>query len=319
MNRPLVSYFLSLFFCILWVPSLGAADSWTLLTGESYTGEVVSPDARGGVIRKADGSGVTDRIGWTNFSQESLKTLGNQPKTKRFVESFIEPEIAEPSTRAPALDIKVKIPPRPPRPARPASLTALFSSGLSATILILLYLANLYAGFEAGVFRNYSPLLAAGVAAVLPGLGPLLFLCLPRKLPKAAEEMDETQRAAAEAPIAHSSSSGAAQDSTGDPAESGGAQESGRQQKQVFTRGQFTFNRRFVETKFAGFIRAVPADPERHQTLWVKSTRGEYSGNRIVRVTPEEIHLQLSHGGGAQDVAIQFSEITEIQIRPKEV
>ncbi len=87
---------------------------------------------------------------------------------------------------------------------------------------------------------------------------------------------------------------------------------------QVFQRGQTTFNRRFFETKLAGFLRMVPSESEKNMLLHVKSARGEHVASRISRVTPDELYLQVVKGGASTDVMIPFSEISEVQIRHKE-
>src|SRR5260370_35531975 len=55
-------------------------------------------------------------------------------------------------------------------------------------MLLILYLANIYAGYEISIFRNQPAALVAGVAAVAPVVGPIVFLCLPQRIPKGAEE-----------------------------------------------------------------------------------------------------------------------------------
>ena len=51
----------------------------------------------------------------------------------------------------------------------------------------------------------------------------------------------------------------------------------------LFQRGQFTFNRRFIETKFSGFFGIVRRDAEKDMILLIKSTRGEFPASRITR------------------------------------
>ena len=52
----------------------------------------------------------------------------------------------------------------------------------------------------------------------------------------------------------------------------------------TYQRGQFTFNRRFFETKFPGFFGVVRRDSEKDLVLVVKSARGLYVGQRIARI-----------------------------------
>jgi hypothetical protein len=86
----------------------------------------------------------------------------------------------------------------------------------------------------------------------------------------------------------------------------------------VYKRGQFTFNRRFFETKFAGFLRMVPAEAEKDMVLQVRSGRGEHVGTRIARIMPNEIHLQVTKNGASAEVIIPFVEISEIIVRHKD-
>ncbi len=44
----------------------------------------------------------------------------------------------------------------------------------------------------------------------------------------------------------------------------------------IYQRGQFTFNRRFIETKFPGFFGVVRRDADKDMVLIIKSSRGEY-------------------------------------------
>jgi hypothetical protein len=86
----------------------------------------------------------------------------------------------------------------------------------------------------------------------------------------------------------------------------------------VYTRGQFTFNRRFFETKMPGFFRVVPNDAEKDLVLYVKSTRGEFVGKRIPRITQTELYLQVFKGDATADEMIPFTEIHEVQVRHKD-
>jgi hypothetical protein len=86
----------------------------------------------------------------------------------------------------------------------------------------------------------------------------------------------------------------------------------------VFPRGQFTFNRRFFETKFAGFLKLVPGEAERDKVIHVKSARGEYTGHRLAKVDQNELFLQVRKGNATEDVMIPFNEIFEVQVKPKD-
>ena len=86
----------------------------------------------------------------------------------------------------------------------------------------------------------------------------------------------------------------------------------------VYPRGQFTFNRRFFETKFAGFLKMVPGEAERDKVIYVKCARGEYTGHRFAKVDQNELYLQVKKGNATEDVMIPFNEIFEVQVKPKD-
>jgi len=134
-------------------------------------------------------------VGWTNFTQEAIKELAKDPKAKAFVEPYLELDETE-TEKKPSLVIKPKPHDRLARPDPKAGTGAMFSSGISVLLFLLLYAGNIYAGFEIAIFRNYHPGLVCGIAAAAPILGPVLFLCLPTRLQKshgeiAAEQMAE--------------------------------------------------------------------------------------------------------------------------------
>ena len=81
----------------------------------------------------------------------------------------------------------------------------------------------------------------------------------------------------------------------------------------------FQINRRFFETKMAGFMRMVPSDAEKDMLIHLKSSRGQYIGTRIVRLMPNELYLHVAKAGASQDVMVPYNEIAEIQIRHKDL
>src|SRR5262249_9649950 len=82
---------------------------------------------------------------------------------------------------------------------------------------------------------------------------------------------------------------------------------------QTFKRGEFTFNRRFMETKFPGFFRVVQNEADRDLVLAVRIGKTEHVAKRITRISSNEMHVQLLAGG--KEVMVPFAEITEVQIR----
>jgi hypothetical protein len=316
MTRRLVAFLACIAVCA-GLSARAAAASFPLSNGRTLEGEPISFTAQGMVVKLADGT-FAERVGWTNFTQEALKVLAKNPKAKQFVEPYLEVEETEDASKKPAVEVKAAIPDRLERPDPKAGFSALFTSSVTITLFLLLYAANIYAAFEIAIFRNYPAALVCGVAAVVPVLGPILFICLPTRLQKtqdelAAESMAQHMvEAEGHAPLhvgAHAADAG--EQGAAPPVPTGPA-------VTVYSRGQTTFNRRFFETKFAGFLRVVPGEAERDMIIHIRSARGEYSGSRLTRIMPNELCLQVSKGGATSDVMIPFTEIMEIQVRHKD-
>jgi hypothetical protein len=146
------------------------------------------------------------------------------------------------------------------------------------------------------------------VAAFVPIVGPAIFLAMPTRrqhveeLPVEAPVVDEVAPVIEAAPAAAVEQ--VAQPSLPQPV--------------VYPRGQFTFNRRFFETKFAGFMKMVPGEAERDKVIQIKSARGEYTGQRFSKIEPNEVYLQIKKGTVSEDVMLPFSEIFEVTIKHKD-
>ena len=98
----------------------------------------------------------------------------------------------------------------------------------------------------------------------------------------------------------------------------GGDQKSAIPETIVYQRGQFTFNRRFIETKFPGFFGVIRRDADRDMVLVIKCSRGEYIGQRISRIAANDLHLQVQRGHATEEIMIPFVEIKEIQVKHKD-
>jgi hypothetical protein len=295
--------------------SVATAATFVLNDGSTLTGEPISYNAQGVVMKTADGN-FAPRAGWTNFTQEALKELAKDPKAKVFVEPFLDIEEPE-ADKKPALQIKPKPHDRLDRPDPKAGMGAMFSSPIIIVLFLLLYVGNIYAALEIAVFRNYHPGLVCGIAAVAPVLGPVIFLCIPTRLQKSHDELaaeSMAQHTPEEVQLAYTHPGGQ------EGAEGDAAADAAPAQPKITTyqRGQTTFNRRFFETKFSGFLRMVPGDAEKDKVIYIRSSRGEHVGNRLTRIQPNELFLQVQKGDATADVIIPFNEIFEIQIRPKE-
>lgn len=285
------------------------------LNGGELTGEPISFDGRGVIVRKADGS-FSDRVGWTNFTQAALKQLATNPKARDFASIFIEPE-EEPPEKKEAQEIKPKPVPRLERPDPKAGFGALFASPLMLAVFFLFYAANVYAAFEVSIFRNYPAALVCGVSVVAPVVGPAIFLCMPTRLVE--EPQTEMQAAEEQAPQQfHVGEQPVPGMPPPPPPPGGGPAAPGQSPGTVYARGQFTFNRRFFETKMAGFLRVVPGEAEKDMVIEIKSARGDYVGTRLAKLTPNELYLQIEKAGAIAEVMIPFNELNEVKIRPKD-
>ncbi len=306
--------FLSIF--ALWLCGqiiIARADNFPLADGTSVGGDIVSFDDFGIKFRSADGT-YSDRIPWAKFSQEGLKQLSDNPKIKPLVEPFVEIPLSE---RPKKPEIKVHEVSKLARPAPQSFFGALFSSSVGLFALALIYAGNVYSGYEIAVFRARPKALVMGVAAVLPIIGPIIFLCMPMPVQTASVE----EQAAVEAQAAADAATFAV---PGQPVVTEGVQavESSEVQPkkpaaQVFQRGQFTFNRRFIETKFAGFFGAVRHGAEKDQLLIVKTGTGQFIAERITRISSADMHLEVIQEGAIQEIMVPFAQILEMQIQSK--
>jgi hypothetical protein len=301
----------------LWLCGLLAAvhaATFSLADGTSLTGDIVQFNDVGIIFRTPDDK-YTERMPWTKFSQDGLKQLSAaDPKIEPLVEPFIEiPE----SERPPKPEIKIQDVTRLELPPKQSLIGALFSSSVGLVALLLIYAANIYAGFEAAIFRVRPIGLGIGVAAVLPVLGPVIILSLPTVVQTEAApaesviESEEQKFSVPGTPSVEEINIVAA--SWQAPGTASGAPPA-----QVFQRGQFTFNRRFFETKFPGFFSVVRRDIDKDMVLVVKTMRGEFLVQRIVRIAQDDVHFQITKGEASYEEMVPFAEIQEIQLKHKD-
>ena len=319
----LIAWFLALAWGL--VAATGRAETYQLTTGTTITGEMLPTSANDAGVQVKVGDGKYERVPWGNFSQEDLKKLKENPKLEPFVDPFIEITAEE---RIKKTEVPIKQPLRLERPARQSFFGALFSSGLGLCLALVLYAATIYAGFEVAVFRGHPVALVAGLSAIpfLGVLAPIIFGAMPTRMQPVAQTW-ETAPAAAPGQAAAAAGADVVNPMQGETAApTGGLKLHSEPQEAkpalppttTFQRGQFTFNRRFIETKFAGFFGVVRRDAERDMVLLVKSARGEYTGDRITRITGNDLHLQVHQGQASQEVMIPFQDIKEIQLKHKD-
>src|SRR5262249_3741684 len=254
------------------------AGAYKLANGETLNGEVLPTSANDQGVQVKVGEGEYQRVPWANFSQDDLKNFAKNQRMQPFVEPFIEPN---PEEKVKKTEVHIKPPPRLERPARQSLFGAFFSSGLGIFIMLLLYAATIYAGFEVAIFRAQPPLLVCGLSAV-PFLGifaPIVFLILSTNVKGGAEPVEAPSTveavphpaAEAEAAVNPMLDEKAAHPSSLRLAHSE-EPKSTLPETITYQRGQFTFNRRFFETKFPGFFGVVRREAEKDLVLVIKSS-----------------------------------------------
>jgi hypothetical protein len=303
--------FIGLLWCG-WLVLPARAETFLLNDSQTLTGEAVSFSERGVVIKLESGA-YAERTAWDKFSQDALKKLALIPRAKVFAEPLIEQPIEdEKEKQAEKIAIVIKTDyPRLERPAPQSFLQALFSSGVGVLAVMLIYAANIYAGYEVSIFRARPPGLVCGVSAALPVLGPLIFLCLPTQV---ESKVDLVQEPAIEKETYHVA--GVMEEA--ELANAAMGLEPAIPATHTYPRGQFTFNRRFFETKFPGLFTVVKREEDRDMLLSVKTPRGTFVTVRITRVTSKEIHLLVQKRSGTEEVMVPFGEIQEVVWKHKD-
>lgn len=295
-------------------PLLGA--EFRLMNGDVVRGEAVSFNDDGLVVR-LDIGGHTPRISWSKLTQETLQQLAANPEAAGYVEPFIEiPPV--PKEKKEKKQIPIKPAPRVERVESP-NFFASFATPAGLMILVVLMAANLYAAYEIARFRYRPPGLVCGLSILFPVVAPAIFLAMPPSEPEELQDAALTEAAGAAlaagkattGPLAKmpmASGLSIAQDKS--------SASSAAAVPQTFKRGEYTFNRRFMETKFPGFFRVVVGEAEKDLVLAVRVGRDEHVAKRISRISSNEMHVQLARGGS--EVLVPFAEISEIQIRHKD-
>ncbi len=305
------------------------AKEFKLIDGSTIYGEVSGFDDNG-VVFKLDTGGFSKRTSFSKFDQDSLKLLAENAKLKPQVEPFIEipPEaIVKPKPK----EIVIKEVQRVERPAGRTTFFSSFTAPLGLAVLGALYLANLLAGYEIAIYRNRPVAVVCSLSALLPLLGPLIFMASPTLTSHSGDTAAETVGELGEpgpAVAPPGSKSGATSRKLGSPApqqpgaglrvadhSKGGA--AGKGESKAYNRGDYTFNRRFIETQFAGFFRVVPSEAEKDLVIVFKTQKQEYIGRRISRISSNDLFLQLQAGGGTKEVSVAFAEIAQIEVRQK--
>jgi hypothetical protein len=291
------------------------ADTFQLTDGTSLSGDVVKYDDSGVLVRTAED--IYTNVIWTRFSQNALRQLAQHPKIRPYAQPFI---IIPSSDRASKKQIKTQEVSRLQVPPKTPLFAALFSSSVGLVVMLLIYGANLYAAMEIAICRSRPIGVVMGVAAVLPVMGPIIFLSLPVPAGPAEEPAAGTEPETLAVPgvtpvptlvqppggihIADASwRKTTSAEKTPSP--------------QIFPRGKFIFNRRFFETRFAGFFTIVRPEADKDMVLLLKTPRGQFEIQRITRIAANDIHFEIMQGAARQEVMIPFGIIQEVQLKHK--
>ena len=271
--------------------------------GTSFTGQIIKFDANGLMLRV--GNDTYTNLMWGRFSQASLKQLAKSRKIAPYVSVFIIPTQSQLPHRK-----KINVQPvnRLALPPHPSLIGGLFGSALGWLILLLLYGANLYAGYEVSIIRARPAAQVIGVSAILPVIGPILFLSMSVKI-EPEEELEPLMPAAPEAAGSAEATPAAEEVQVVDAA---WKKEQEKPKPQVFARGKFTFNKRFVETKFGNYVGTPKGDALKF-SMAVKTSKTEFAVERITMVTATEVIFEAKEKG---QTAVPFPEIQEIQLIP---
>jgi hypothetical protein len=323
-------FILALWMGLLWQGA--RAGSYALTDGTRVSGDPINYDETGVLLKIGEGA-YSPRISWGKFTGEALRQLRDDainPQQRAIVELMVFDDI--PSHKAKFPDITVKPIETPDRPSGHAGVLALFTSPLGWVMLLILYGTNLFAAYEVAMFRNQPWPTVCGLAAI-PLLGvasPIYFLALPSR-PFPQDESSPSGGAAAQAPyaprplssVAPVASEGFALFGARGPAAPNPVATAPPQEDLpapvVYQRGDFLFNRRFFETKLAGFFRVVLSEADKDLLIHIKAARGDFVGKRISRITPTELYLQVFKESATADEMIPFAEILEVQIRHKDL
>jgi hypothetical protein len=293
--------------------SLRAAE-YKLIDGTSLSGEIITAD-KDGFLLKLEGGGYSTKTDWGKLTDESLVEMAKQPKARKFVEPYvIQP--SEEAVQTKPKELKLTAPARVARPEVKKSVAgAVFSTG-GLFFLGLVYLANIFFAFEVARFRWRKPVLVCGLAAVLPVVGPLIFLAMPKWQPP--EEVNATAEAMQQTTLTVNDSGPSLVSQMGLRA-GGGSGTTGHAATgdlpRVFARADFNFNRRFFETQFADFLPSADGSAAAGLVLDFQTQKGHVLGDKINRMNANEVIVRVP---GADEAPIDYAAIVQITLRRKD-
>lgn len=321
------------------------AATYTLTDGSQISGQMSWDTANGnGVVFHPDSGATPTIMDWEKFNQDSLKQLLAEAPEK--AKEFIQPLIEEPldakakqrEEQINDLNKRIKEPPKATLPKQNIGFRAIFSSPIGLFMFFVIYCAQIFAAYEVAIFRNQSCGLVCGLAAVpfLGILSPIIFLALPTNLTPQEPEVAAVPAEAAPVEGGHSAPVAATAEVANPLAPEPGVAHShlhlshggaeapaaapapALPQPIVFRRGDFSFNRRFFETKLASFFRLVPSEADKDMVVFMKTARGEFTGKRIVNINQNDMTLQTFKDHATANEVIPFTDVFEVQIRHKD-
>lgn len=339
---------ITLLLLLLALPALGKNIEGTFFTtdGQKIVGRTVKFSAEGVSFKYTEGpraGNFSEKIAWMRFTPETLRFFADQDlEARQYAQLLIVIPSADMDEELPSANDRVNVAsienPESKSHGREhqgAGLIGSFFKGGGFLLFLLLYGANLYAGYELSFFRRYPVPVTCGAAAVAPFIAPIVFLCMPTKKKRrvVVEEPVEEEYEEEYAEGGEYGAEAVAYDEYGNPLPSehagyGQAYAAPEPEPQpvvlpetkVFKRGQFNLNRRFVESKFAGFFRAVPGENEKDMILVVKAAQGEFISNRILKATNTEVTFAVHKGDGDafMDKVIPLNDLLEITLKHKD-
>jgi hypothetical protein len=305
------------------IATVATAGTFPLTDGSKIVG---TPDtiAEKGVIFLLEGGDYSPRVDWDKFTPEALKEMMAEAKTDT-QRSLLQPMVENiPQEVAKRKEIVVKPIQTPDRPKRGTGIFGLLGSPVGWFIVFVLYGANLYAAYEVSIYRRQPLAMVCGLAAIpfLGVLSPIIYGAMPTQKPPPEAPAVAPPPDATSAPGAAAGADAHAPRGEAGTAEAAAVSAApaapALPEPVVFSRSEFSFNRRFFETKFAGFFRLVPSEAEKDLVLMITASRGQFVGRRIMRITPNELYLQVFKNNATADEMIPLSEISEVQIRHKD-
>jgi hypothetical protein len=322
-QAPMRRFVITLIGWTAMIAALATAGTFPLTDGTKIVGTPESIKDNGVVFQLESGD-YSPRLGWEKMTPEALKEL--MVEAKRDSERALLEPMGEilPQEVAKRKEIVVKPIQPPDRPKRGGGIFALFGSPAGWVIMLVLYGANLFAAYEVSIYRQQPLARVCGLAAIpfFGVLSPIIYGAMPTQIPP--PEILETAPVQEAAPTgaegmalggATATEAGARTYEAAPPA---AAPASALPEPVVFQRGDFSFNRRFFETKFAGFFRVIPSQAEKDLVLVFKAARGEFVGRRISRITAAELYLEVVKNNVSAEEMIPMVEIAEVQIRHKD-